>query len=167
MKRLILFLFILLLVVTSIMFCGYQLNNSHYKTVDFTYLKQTNRITISTFNVNGDGNKKELCKTKTIDDAMKAESIISKIQTHTHNWQYEKFSPPWTSSFGRLSPIEITFYKNEMREVTLTIGYLDGFGYFLQQTGGLGKHLNVEELDEIISLIGIDKKAVYNQNSCN
>ncbi len=168
MKRLILFLSLLfLIVILSITLCGYWLNYGRYETVDFSYLTGTNRIKVSTYNVNDDGNKKELCETRTINDAIKVKNITSQVQTYTHNWQYEQFSPPWTISFGRLAPVQISFYKNEVKEITLTIGYLDGFGYFLQQAGDRGRHLSVEELEEIIDLIEIDKEVVDSQNPCN
>ncbi len=163
MKRLILFLG----AVLSIIFCVYALNNWRYETTDFSYLKATNRIVVSTHNVNDLGNEQELCEKRIVDDEIKVNAITSKIQTHTHGWQYEYFSPPWTGTLGRLSPILITFYKNEEIETILTIGYLDGFGYFLQQPLGLGKHLSVEELEDIINLIEIDKEVVDNQNPCN
>lgn len=169
MKRLILFLLILLSIgAILIVFYGYRLNNGDEKTVDFSYLKKTNRIKVVTYNVNDDGNEQELCETRIIDDVLKVKKITSKIQTHTHNWQHGHFSPPWTSSIGRLSPILLGFYNNEMIEVTLTIGYLDGFGYYLQHpVDHLGKRLNVEEVEEMLSLIEIDKEVVDNQTPCN
>ncbi len=55
-----------------------------------------------------------------------------------------------------------------MIEVTLTIGYLDGFGYYLQHpVRQLGRHLSVEELEEIMGLIEIDKEVVDSKNPCN
>jgi hypothetical protein len=164
MKRLVLFL----IAVISITFCGYyMLNNWNKKSIDFEYLKQTTRITISTFNINDEGNEQELCETRTIDDAMEIRNITSKLQAYTHYWHHEQFSPPWTATIGRLSPIQVTFYKNEKIETILTIGYLDGFGYYLQQPLGLGRRLSSEEFEELMSLIEIDKGVVHNQKLCD
>lgn len=162
MKRFVLFLIVVLLII----FCGYMLNNWNKKTTDFAYLKETDYIRLSTSIVNDEGTKREACETKIIDDAVRVKKITSKIQTYKHYWQYEHFSPPQTGSFGRLSPIQFAFYKDNQIETILTIGYLDGFGYYLQQPLGLGRHLSVEDLEEILDLIEIDKEVIDNQTAC-
>jgi len=168
MKRFILFLMVV--VISIIIFCGYWLNYGRYKTVDFSHLNNTNRITVSIYNVNDKGTERELCKSRIIDDAMRVNATTSKFQTYTNYWQYERFSPPSASFFqGRLTPVQIDFFKDEELQAIVTIGYLERFGYFLQHasTGGLGRHLNVEELEEIMDLIEIDKEVVDNQIPCN
>jgi|GEM_PF-6292776 len=169
MKRLVLISPILFLMIAIVMIsCGYGVNNGNKKTIDFSHLKKTNRIKVTIYNVNDKGNEKELCETRMIDDPMRVKEITSNIQSYTHNWQHAQFSPPWTSSLGRLSPILITFYKNEVREATLTIGHLDGFGYYLQcPVHHLGRRLSVEELEDLLSFLEIDQEVVHNQTPCN
>ncbi len=99
---------------------------------------------------------------KTMHSSEKVGRIIEEIHALKRNWQYDGFSPPYTSSLGKPNPIWLVFYDtNDKAQVTLSIGYSDTSPYSLQEIYGPGRYLDYHEFKKLMSLLAIDEEFAY------
>lgn len=97
---------------------------------------------------------------KTIDDPDEISRVVEKIR-YTDKWQYDQFSPPYTSSFGKPNPVWLIFYYKDKKSVALTLGYSKQSSYSLQEVYGPGRYLEYGEFKELIESLGLDEETAY------
>lgn len=157
MKRYV-FLSGIIVLVLILLFCGYVIFWGRFITSEFEDLHGVDQIKLTVLlGINEKGVANDTRPIRTINDPEEIDLVITQMRTFSNGWQYEGFSPPWTTSFGRTGPVQIGFYAKGKLKILFKIGHKSNEPYYIQELGGPGKYLDYEEFREIMELLEIDE----------